>query len=218
MDKRNDPPRAVSARDKKPGKPQARPAVITDLLSSRLHTLAALSSASATLRVERKFSLTLLEWRSLGHLAASAPLSLKDLAHRAGMDKSYASRTVSGLIERGLVTSERNDADARGVMLGLTPKGRALHQKVFADAESRNERMLRPLSPADRQPLMNLLTVLTDRAREVLHEERQIQAGTLTDAEVEPVRDAAAPAAAAIDLVELRKLVERLNRMVRPLG
>ena len=31
-------------------------------------------------------------------------------------------------------------------LLGLTPKGRALHQKVFADAESRNERMLRPLS------------------------------------------------------------------------
>lgn len=216
MDKINLSPR------EKPGKRAQKPKIIiTDLLSSRLHTLAALSAASASLRVERKFSLTLLEWRSLGQLAAFAPISLKELAHRAGMDKSYASRTVAGLIERGFIASERNDADARGVMLTLTDKGQALYQQVIVDAESRNERLLRPLSQEDRQRLMTSLTALTERARQVLDEERLIQAGKLSDADVEPVRElpsSTREVAAQIDIDELRSLVDRLGQIVRPLG
>ncbi|MEK7345872.1 MAG: MarR family winged helix-turn-helix transcriptional regulator [Pseudomonadota bacterium] len=210
----------LSSREK-PGKRAQKPMIITDLLSSRLHTLAALSAASTSLRVERKFSLTLLEWRSLGQLAAFAPLSLKDLAHRAGMDKSYASRTVSGLIERGFIASERNDADARGVMLTLTAKGQALYQQVIVDAEARNERLLRPLSKEDRQRLMTSLTALTERARQVLDEERLIQAGKLSDADVEPVLEvplSARDVEAQIDIVELRGLIDRLGQIVRPFG
>lgn len=212
MDKNN-----ISHREKT-GKRVQKPQIITDLLSSRLHTLAALSAASASIRVERKFSLTLLEWRSLGQLAAFAPLSLKDLAHRAGMDKSYASRTVSALIERGFIASERNDADARGVMLSLTDKGQALYQQVIVDAESRNERLLRPLNKDEREHLMGNLAALTESARQVLNEERLIQAGKLSDADVEPAVSAtftSPPLAAQIDIVELRSLVDRLSRIVR---
>jgi DNA-binding MarR family transcriptional regulator len=207
----------ISHREKT-GKRVQKPQIITDLLSSRLHTLAALSAASASIRVERKFSLTLLEWRSLGQLAAFAPLSLKDLAHRAGMDKSYASRTVSALIERGFIASERNDADARGVMLSLTDKGQALYQQVIVDAESRNERLLRPLNKDEREHLMGNLAALTESARQVLNEERLIQAGKLSDADVEPAVSAtftSPPLAAQIDIVELRSLVDRLSRIVR---
>ncbi len=210
-----------SSRREKPGKLVQKPKIITDLLSSRLHTLAALSAASASLRVERKFSLTLLEWRSLGQLAAFAPLSLKDLAHRAGMDKSYASRTVSGLIERGFIASERNDADARGVMLTLTEKGQTLYQQVIVDAESRNERLLRPLNMEERERLMENLAALTESARQVLNEERLIQAGKLSDADVEPATGASSLTqmhAAQIDIEELRSLVDRLSRVVRPPG
>jgi DNA-binding MarR family transcriptional regulator len=148
-------------------KKQSHPApkVLTDLLSSRLHTLAGLSAASASLRVERKFGLALLEWRSIGMLGGFAPLSLKELARRAALDKSYASRTVAGLIERGLVVSEKNDADARGVMLSLTKEGQTLYKKVFADAVARNERLLAPLSAEQRTHLMETLATLTVSAR-----------------------------------------------------
>jgi DNA-binding MarR family transcriptional regulator len=210
----------LSHREKQ-GKRMQKPQIITDLLSSRLHTLAALSAASASIRVERKFSLTLLEWRSLGQLAAFAPLSLKDLAHRAGMDKSYASRTVSGLIERGFIASERNDADARGVMLTLTDKGQALYQQVIVDAESRNERLLRPLNQEDREHLMANLAALTESARRVLNEERLIQAGKLSDADVQPAVGASSASQAyeaQIDIAELRALVDRLSRIVRSPG
>lgn len=202
----------------KPSKDVKKPKVITDLLSSRLHRLAALSAASATLRVERKFSLSLLEWRSLGQLAAAAPLSLKDLAHRAGMDKSYASRTVSALIERGYIASGRNGADARGVMLTLTEKGLALSQQVLADAQSRNERLLRPLRQEARDQLMASLDALTESARQVLHEERLILSGELTDADVDPALNAAPgtlDSLESIDVAEVRRLVDKLGRLLR---
>lgn len=207
--------------------PIAAPRIITDLLSSRLHNLAGLSAASASLRVQRKFGLTLLEWRSIGMLGAYAPLSLKELARRAALDKSYASRTVSALIERGLIVSERSDTDARAVLLSLTKAGDALYRKVIVDANARNERLLRPLSAEQRRVLMEMLAVLTTSARDVLDEERRAAAGDPIDDEVAgdstslPAASAATEdtgGGAELDLAELRSLVSRLNRLVGESG
>jgi DNA-binding MarR family transcriptional regulator len=193
------------------------PKVLTDLLSSRLHTLAGLSAASASLRVERKFGLALLEWRSIGMLGGFAPLSLKELARRAALDKSYASRTVAGLIERGLVVSEKNDADARGVMLSLTKEGQTLYKKVFADAVARNERLLAPLSAEQRTQLIEMLATLTVSARRVLDHERRAAAGEAVDDDEPESMQGASPAkanGAGIDVGEVRYLVSRLNELV----
>lgn len=191
------------------------PRIITDLLSSRLHNLASLSAASASLRVQRKFGLTLLEWRSIGMLGAHAPLSLKELARRAALDKSYASRTVSSLIERGLIVSERSDTDARAVLLSLTKAGDALYRQVIVDANARNERLLRPLSPAQREQLMEMLSMLTTSARDVLDEERRAAAGEPID-ETESLAPVAMEphGRAELDLAEIRSLVSRLHRLV----
>jgi len=194
------------------------PKVMSDLLSTRLHALANLSAATTSLRVERKFGLTLLEWRSLGQLGGFAPLSLKQLAARAGLDKSYASRTISGLIERGLVASQRNGADARGVMLTLTDKGQALYQAGFEDAVARNERLLAPLRDEQRVQLIEILGLLAVSARHALEDERKVAAGEA----VEEPPAAKAPASSrqqadgGVDLVEMRYLVARLQELVNP--
>jgi DNA-binding MarR family transcriptional regulator len=193
------------------------PKVITDLLSSRLHALAGLSSASASLRVERKFGLTLLEWRSIAMLGAYAPLSLKELARRAALDKSYASRTVSALIERSLIVSERSDADARGVMLSLTKEGEALYRKVFPDAVARNERLLGSLTADERKQLMKMLDSLTVSARRVLDHERRVAAGEAVDDDeptATPSKSVAKAATNGVDLGEVRYLVSRLSELV----
>jgi DNA-binding MarR family transcriptional regulator len=193
------------------------PRLMSDLLSARLHGLANLSAAITSLRVERKFGLTLLEWRSLGQLGGFAPLSLKELARRAGLDKSYASRTVSGLIERGLVASERNDADARGVMLSLTTKGQAVYKKAFADAVARNEKLLAPLKDDQRRQLMDMLAALTISARRVLEDERRAAAGELVEDDEPANSGSEGPAdngSSGIDLGELRYLASRLSELV----
>jgi DNA-binding MarR family transcriptional regulator len=199
--------------------PQA-PQNITDLLSARLHALAGMSAAATTLSVERKFGLSLLEWRSIAHLGGFAPLSLKELARRAGLDKSYASRTISGLIERDLVVSGRNEEDARGVMLRLSPKGQALYKKAFADAAARNERLLRPLSDTQRVHLMEALNALAVSARRALDDERRAAAGEPVEADVPSGAKGTSMGAvpdsvtSAVDLGEIRYLVSRLSDLV----
>lgn len=188
---------------------------IRDLLSWRLHSVAGLCSSIAGLRVERKFGLSLLEWRAVGQLGGFAPLSLKDLAKLAGLDKSYASRTVAALVERGLVCSERNGADARGVMLSLTPAGQTLYKKALADALARNQSLLEPLTAKQQQQLMEALHILTIRARELFDLERRAAAG-------EPVEQRASGTASARiprkkrgeELTEVRYLVSKLTELV----
>lgn len=192
------------------------PRDITDLLSARLHALAAMSAAVTTPRVERKFGLSLLEWRALGHLGAAESLSLNELARRAGLDKSYASRTVGGLIERGLVASERSEVDARSVALRVTKKGEALYQKAFADAVGRNERLLGRLSATQREQLMEMLDLVSLSAREALDDERRLAAGETVVDRTPSVKLKAngGDATQGLDLHEIRHLLARLNKAV----
>jgi len=150
---------------------------ITDLVSSRLHTLAALLANHAAMNYQRKFSLSLLEWRAIAMLGGFSPLASKDLARMAGLDRSHASRTVGGLIERALVESARNSDDGRGVMLSLSKKGRALYEKAFEDAVVRNNKLLATLTTEQRHQLLSLIDVLTSNARRMVDDERRVAAG-----------------------------------------
>ncbi len=138
---------------------------IRDLISYRLHVLANLSARWAEQRYQDRFGLRLLEWRALALLGGEAPLSLNELARGAGLEKSYASRTVAGLIERGLIASQADDRDGRGKQFTLTRTGRALYRKVFADALQRNEAWLSVLSAGERSALLDMLQRLGEQAR-----------------------------------------------------
>lgn len=141
------------------------PGSIRDLVSYRLHVLANLSARWAEHRYQERFGLRLLEWRAIALLGDDTPLSLNALARGAGLEKSYASRTVSGLIERGLIDSQPDDRDGRGKQFTLTRAGRALYRKVFEDALARSEAWLSVLSEKERVALMDMLQRLTDQAR-----------------------------------------------------
>ena len=147
---------------------------IRDLISYRLHVLANLSARWAGARYQRRFRLKLLEWRALALLGGYAPLSLNELARGAGLEKSYASRTVAALVKRGLIASEPDDRDGRGKRLELTGKGKALYRRVFRDARARHDAWLSVLSGLERRSLMDMLSRLTERARvlEALEERR----------------------------------------------
>ena len=143
----------------------SEPAGIKDLVSYRLHVLANLSARWAEARYQQRFGLKLLEWRAIALLGGYEPQSLNELARGAGMEKSYASRTVAGLIQRRLVSSSQDDRDARGKLFGLTRAGRALYTRVFEDAIARSEAWLSVLSAEEKTKLMDLLERLTEQAR-----------------------------------------------------
>ena len=145
--------------------PLPAPSGIKDLISYRLHVLANLSARWAQVRYQQRFGLRLLEWRAMALLGGYEPQSLNELARGAGLEKSYASRTVAGLIRRKLVSSAPDDRDARGKLFELTRSGKALYRKVFDDAVARSGAWLSVLSEAEGAALMDMLERLTEQAR-----------------------------------------------------
>ncbi|HET9206196.1 MAG TPA: MarR family transcriptional regulator, partial [Burkholderiaceae bacterium] len=59
----------------------------------------------------------------LGELGRAGPLALSDLGARVMLEKSWVSRAVDAMVERGLVTKEPNPADARSWLVTLTADG-----------------------------------------------------------------------------------------------
>lgn len=147
---------------------------LKELFSYRLNLLANLSTRIAVAKNEREHGLSMRDWRIVALLGAFAPMSLNQLAREANLDKSQASRSVAELIERGLVSRAVDEADGRGLKLGLTASGRAVYRRVFPQALARNELMLSALTTAERRALDSMLERLTHRALAVLADERAI--------------------------------------------
>src|SRR5690349_18918223 len=107
-------PKSNRSRDSDLAPSEALP-TIKDLLSYRVHQLANALSRGAAARYRHEFGVSLMEWRTLALLGDFAPMTLKELAQQAGLDKSLASRVVAGLVERGFVLREIGSEDAREV-------------------------------------------------------------------------------------------------------
>lgn len=140
-------------------------ATIKDLLSWRIHRTANALSRSAALRYRQGFDVSLMEWRSIALLGDFAPLTLKDLARQAGLDKAQASRVVRGLVARGLVRREVNAGDARELALRLTPAGRRLHRGLMRAARERDAAFRAVLSAEEAAALESALGKLLAVAR-----------------------------------------------------
>ncbi len=83
--------------------------------------------------------------------------SLRFLAERQRIDAPTASRVVGGLKRRGLVRFEIDPTDRRRGCLRLTPKGRALAQKMRSDAIEIREAVAAGLSDAEQDRARVLL-------------------------------------------------------------
>jgi len=66
----------------------------------------------------------------LTEIGKTPALSLGDLAARTRTDQSSVSVVVTRLVEAGLITRDRDERDARRLVLHLTRAGRAMLQKA----------------------------------------------------------------------------------------
>lgn len=73
----------------------------------------------------------------LTELGKTPALSLGELAARTRTDQSSVSVVVTRLVEAGLVTRDRDERDARRLVLHLTRAGRAMLQKAPVAAQER---------------------------------------------------------------------------------
>jgi DNA-binding MarR family transcriptional regulator len=87
-------------------------------------TTMALSRASAG-------ELTLSQWRAIVVIGRNGRVRVGDISAAVGMSLPSTSRLVRRLERRGLVATERDEADRRATLVRLTATGRRLRTRVM---------------------------------------------------------------------------------------
>ena len=108
--------------------------------------------------VLRPVSITPLQYTALTVLERRSDLSTAELARNAFVTDQSAADMVGVLEERDLVLRHPDPGDRRRRVLRLTPQGQKLLDRVRADVEAVEERMLSPLAPGQADDLRRYVT------------------------------------------------------------
>ena len=163
-------PNATPAGSAPRARRRRRPTPLGESFTHRLHTLQKLTDKVTQAAYLEATGLPLGDGRCLAAVGAFEPLSVKDLARMANVDKAQASRAAQTLVDKGLVTKTVSATDARGVVLRFTPAGQALWRRLMAVVEARNQQIVACLTEAERAQFADLLTRLVAHARDIAGE------------------------------------------------
>ncbi|HGS5166911.1 TPA: GNAT family N-acetyltransferase [Vibrio harveyi] len=97
-------------------------------------------------------ALTPVQAHALGEIQLQ-PLTINQLAQQLHVDKSNASRTVTGLIKLGLVESIENPKDKRSQLVGLTEQGQQALSQLDQQQNSFYEQLLTQLDDNEQEQL-----------------------------------------------------------------
>ena len=133
-------------------------------LPYRLSVLMLRISNAIARSYERRFRLSVPEWRVMAVLGRFGPLSANGVAEKTQMDKVRVSRAVARLLAAGRVSRRTDRIDRRRSILALTAVGEAIHREIVPHAERVESRLLAGLDEAERAALDRLLAKLEARA------------------------------------------------------
>ncbi|MES2956682.1 MAG: MarR family transcriptional regulator [Pseudomonadota bacterium] len=102
----------------------------------------------------------------LTELDRSGPLSLSELGARVSLEKSWVSRAVDAMVERGVVSKGPNPSDARSWLVALTDEGARTVQELNQTLDSHAEQLLSSLSERERSAVEHSLLLLLKALRE----------------------------------------------------
>ncbi|MSP02149.1 MAG: MarR family transcriptional regulator [Acetobacteraceae bacterium] len=130
------------------------------------YRLATVTDSVASLfaeRYERRFKLTIPEWRVMATIAEHGTLSPTLVGRRTAMDKVKVSRAAQSLAAKGLLRQTQDPRDGRGRLLRLTRKGTSMYEGMVPLATKLETEVFGDLSRADLAALDRVLTKLSSR-------------------------------------------------------
>ena len=102
------------------------------------------------------------DYRLLAALEEFGPASQASLGRRTAMDRSDVAAAVSELVGRGLAGRAPDPADRRRNVISITPAGTAHLRRLEELLADVQDELLTPLSPAERQQLIGLLSRIVE--------------------------------------------------------
>lgn len=103
------------------------------------------------------FGLTSVQFAALYAVRAAGELDATRLAEQIAFDRATIGDVLDRLEAKGWVTRAGSRADRRIKLIRLTPKGAALLKQVEPSVARVQERLLAPLSAAERARFLSLL-------------------------------------------------------------
>jgi DNA-binding MarR family transcriptional regulator len=114
------------------------------------------------MRQQRIGGLSVPQFRTLCLLARIPTANLGDLAEHLGSSQPSASRLVSGLVTRGLVTRKECADDRRQVTLVLTARGKDVQAKSHRATQQRLAEEIAHLPEDKRRTIVGAMEILLD--------------------------------------------------------
>ena len=139
--------------------------ILEDFLPYRLAILSHTVSSLIARVYDKRFGLTIPEWRVIAIVGRFPGLSAVEVAERTMLDKVAVSRAVTKLIKAGRIDREFADADRRRSILTLSEDGRKVHDEVAPLAMAMEDDLLHGLADDEIAVLNTVIERLLVRAR-----------------------------------------------------
>jgi len=139
--------------------------ILEDFLPYRLSVLSHTVSTTIASVYEKRFGVSIPEWRVIAILGRFPGLSAVDVAERTLMDKVAVSRAVTKLIKNGRIDRQFADADRRRSILNLSDEGRKVHDEIAPLALRFEKELLDGIGDDDIATLNAIMEQLLTKAR-----------------------------------------------------
>jgi DNA-binding MarR family transcriptional regulator len=137
---------------------------LEDFLPYRLAVLSNTVSTTVARAYDKRFSVSIPEWRVIAVLGRFPGLSAVEVAERTLMDKVAVSRAVTKLIKNGRIDREFADSDKRRSILNLSEDGKILHDEIAQLALQFERDLLHGFSDDEMTTLNSVMERLLARA------------------------------------------------------
>ena len=137
---------------------------LEDFLPYRLAVLSTTVSTTVARAYDKRFGVSIPEWRVIAVLGRFPGLSAVEVAERTLMDKVAVSRAVTKLIKNGRIDRKFDDTDKRRSILNLSEDGKKLHDEIAALALQFERDLLLGFSEEELENLNGIMERLLARA------------------------------------------------------
>lgn len=133
---------------------------LESFLPYRLSVLSNTLSQAIARVYDKRFDLSVTEWRAMAVLGYRTDISAREVAERTAMDKVAISRAVARLLKKGLIERTTSRHDKRQSVLRLSDEGWEIYDQVVPLALDHEKRLLAHLDAAEREWLARILDTL----------------------------------------------------------
>jgi DNA-binding MarR family transcriptional regulator len=139
--------------------------ILEDFIPYRLAVLSHTVSTTIAKVYEKKFGVSIPEWRVIAILGRFPGLSAVEVADRTMLDKVAVSRAVTKLIKNGRIDRQFADADRRRSILNLSEDGRKVHDEIAPLALAFESDLLQGINTEEYEAFNTVVERLLAKAR-----------------------------------------------------